>query len=954
MRVSTSAIYNSFIYNQQRGLSNLLAVNNQIVTGLKINFGYEDSTIYQDALRLINEKATLAQVSDNVQKAKTYSDNTDVAIASMKERLETFKVKLVQAANDVHSATSYAALASDLQALMLNIRDVGNTSINGNFLFSGTNMKQKPFDDNGIYYGNDQQIKAQAGDRLELAYNTDGWNLMQGMDSDYSKRITTDIQLFNMTKMHHRVMSVDDPMGLDTPVPITASDSIRDLIGQPDDSQSTYFYLRGAKPDGEGFKARVEMTNGATVQDLLDRIGREMGNTSIYKAVDVSLNALGHIEIKDVKSGRMLTDLHMVASDTKVDDISILGEAPNAHIYSFNKSGYGYARTQDSVSTAQDPFDQRVFTLNTVLRRQDNEALATKYDSLQAVLGKNVDEVNLDINGTTHTFAVNNLTTVQMLMDEVETVLESELGGNFDIGLQNGQIAIYDNNATGPQTPPELKVPSLLSGVVITAVNTAGEKVLAFSAADAVGYDRARFVKAGATMTSPISQIVRADSSFAVAATELKATSRSESMDEKRLHMEINDINGDRKLIEITLRDVPDASGRLSTYQIIEPDPAGEIYDIYDPSGNPTTASGYKSQVQTPYSDGLEVRTEDRKGFTYQQLMNIMAIAISNTEAASGSFDDYNRALASANQSVSVSMNNIGQIVAKDYTTSESKIQISLFDADTDLFDAQDLVSDKQLLQSFTGTKGEPGWSVKEDRPNRPLSEVFGFSFTGNLVLSGTDMYGNAAQTTLTQNSTLAELQAAIDGTFGDGIGNGAFLTEVIDGRLITRDNLSATESPVQINFLFQDAITEIRTNKSPSWTFSANNALTIDEPRLNVFDQLQEAIEAVRMGMTRPDGNNTLQTRNIGIQNAIYLVDHMLDHFSRMHTNNGAVGTALELTYEKSEMMILNVKTLKSMVLDADIGEAVVKMNQLSVSYQGLLSTLSRIHSMSLVNFLK
>ena len=245
MRVGSSAVYTNFINNQQRNLVNLLEVNNQISSGLKIQFGYQDNTIYQDTLRLINEKATLHQISDSTQKAKTYSDNTDVAISQMKEALESFKVKLVQAANDVHSPTSYNALAGDLEALMFNVLDVANTSINGNFLFSGTNMKQKPFDDEGNYYGNDQKIKAQAGDRLELPYNTDGYTLMSGIDPTYAKRMTTNMPLWNQTQLHHRTLDKTDPYGVDTQTPIRGTDTIRDLVGQPDDTQPTFFYLRG-------------------------------------------------------------------------------------------------------------------------------------------------------------------------------------------------------------------------------------------------------------------------------------------------------------------------------------------------------------------------------------------------------------------------------------------------------------------------------------------------------------------------------------------------------------------------------------------------------------------------------------------------------------------------------------------------------------------------------------
>lgn len=169
MRVGSMGIYNNFSTNQQDFLKDLLKVNNQITSGKQIKYGYEDSNIYIDTMRLDHEHSTLVQISDTTSKAKTFSDNTDVAIDQMKKTLESFKVKLIHAANDVHSTTSLSALANDLHAMRTHILSISNTSINGNFLFSGTNFRQKPFDPDGMYRGNADNVYAQAGDERLLA-----------------------------------------------------------------------------------------------------------------------------------------------------------------------------------------------------------------------------------------------------------------------------------------------------------------------------------------------------------------------------------------------------------------------------------------------------------------------------------------------------------------------------------------------------------------------------------------------------------------------------------------------------------------------------------------------------------------------------------------------------------------------------------------------------------------
>ena len=83
-------------------------------------------------------------------------------------------------------------------------------------------------------------------------------------------------------------------------------------------------------------------------------------------------------------------------------------------------------------------------------------------------------------------------------------------------------------------------------------------------------------------------------------------------------------------------------------------------------------------------------------------------------------------------------------------------------------------------------------------------------------------------------------------------------------------------------------------------------------------------------------------------------MVEHLFDHVIRKQTENGSHGQALQLSFEKSEITLLNVAQLKSMVLDTDIGAAVTELNTRSVSYQAMLSTIGKINSLSLINYLR
>ena len=66
-----------------------------------------------------------------------------------------------------------------------------------------------------------------------------------------------------------------------------------------------------------------------------------------------------------------------------------------------------------------------------------------------------------------------------------------------------------------------------------------------------------------------------------------------------------------------------------------------------------------------------------------------------------------------------------------------------------------------------------------------------------------------------------------------------------------------------------------------------------------------------------------------------------------------GAYSNALLDAKDRAEYLSLNVKTVRSEVIDVDIAEAYLQFNQISNSYQAMLSTISKINSMSLLNYM-
>ena len=146
MRITNQLMNFTNVYNYQKNSSTLYQSQQAFSSGLKIQHSYEGSAIYVDAARLEYEGNLLKQVETSTLKATEFSKNSDQALNDFVLKLTEFKTKLIQAANDIHDATSRNAIANDLEGIKQNLIDIANTTINGQYLFSGTALDTKPID----------------------------------------------------------------------------------------------------------------------------------------------------------------------------------------------------------------------------------------------------------------------------------------------------------------------------------------------------------------------------------------------------------------------------------------------------------------------------------------------------------------------------------------------------------------------------------------------------------------------------------------------------------------------------------------------------------------------------------------------------------------------------------------------------------------------------------------
>jgi len=317
VRVTTSMYYKN-IYGESNALlsKNLFDVNKQIASGLNIQYAQDNLRTFAETMRLDNEIATLGQIKQSVQSAFKVSDQTDAVLGEFSTSMNRARTLLLNAANGTNSEASLDAISQELRSIEDHFKNLANTSINGQYLFSGSAVDVRPIADDGSYMGNDGLLKAFTGSKTSQQYNISGDELFLGEKKLVKREVTTNVVQANLSAKYP---DFTDATVAGNSALISSSSTIRDLMGDGDNIVDVgvlkhFFYVSGTKSDGTSFKEKISMSDDDKVSDLLSKIGGIYGNTPEVNVVNVSMNSNGQIVIEDKIKGSSKIDFHIVGA----------------------------------------------------------------------------------------------------------------------------------------------------------------------------------------------------------------------------------------------------------------------------------------------------------------------------------------------------------------------------------------------------------------------------------------------------------------------------------------------------------------------------------------------------------------------------------------------------------------------------------------------------------------
>lgn len=525
MRITSSMYYESLYSQSNSKITNdLFDVNKQIASGLKIQYASDDISVFTETMRLDNEIAVLGQIKQSTESGYKIANQTDVILNEFETSMNRTRTLLVSAANGTNDEVSLNAISSELRGIEDHFKNLANSSINGQYIFSGTAVDVKPIADDGTYMGNDVAMNSFLGSNIQQQNNLTGAELFLGEEARVNRLISTNVANTNYTSSYPDFTdaSVSGANSM-----ITTDDTIRSLMGDSDNDIDTvnakhHFYINGTKSDGTAFKEKISMRDDESVNELLERVGIAYGNKPDLKVVNVTMNDSGQIVIEDKIKGSSKLDFQMVGAtdfdanlpdDANVNTLDLLdnGERnfekiingtssatnPNLHVKEFVRTSSSPA-SGAATNIEGLTYDNTAFTKDGS-KLSSNSAQIVKADNSFATGSTKISEVaDLSqgtagtLDGTQFTYSGTNIYGNSF---DVDIDLKNS-GSTFSLdgGVTNYEIYNADNTRTGVSAD-EMTYQQLtdVMNMIITdnipaSTNTASDYDAAFDSSSTSGY----------------------------------------------------------------------------------------------------------------------------------------------------------------------------------------------------------------------------------------------------------------------------------------------------------------------------------------------------------------------------------------------------------------------------------------------------------------------------------
>ncbi|MER1984456.1 MAG: flagellar hook-associated protein FlgL [Solibacillus sp.] len=196
MRVTQTMLTGNLLRNLNTSYGKMSKLQDQMNSGKTVNRPSDDPVVVVKGMGYRVDIDKIEQYQRNIGDAHTWLDTTDTSIGQAGDALHRVRELIIQAANDTNTPEERQKIAAEMKQLKGQVRDLANTKVGENYIFSGTHTDQPLYVDEtsgqnpAITTGADKDFKINVFDGVSLKINTNSSELFADIDEFLGNVVT--------------------------------------------------------------------------------------------------------------------------------------------------------------------------------------------------------------------------------------------------------------------------------------------------------------------------------------------------------------------------------------------------------------------------------------------------------------------------------------------------------------------------------------------------------------------------------------------------------------------------------------------------------------------------------------------------------------------------------------------------------------------------------------------
>ena len=181
MRVTNKSVYDAARFNLANIQEQLYKANQVVATGKRITALSDDPVGLTQSLHVKSALSNLEQLGRNISMGKSWLAASESSLSQAQDIISDARALCVQMVSGTIDPSQQAPAATIVQNHIDEIVSLGNTEINGQYVFAGWKTDTVPFGQDGTYHGDNHAFTIKIGNDTTIEIGADGEAIFQDL-----------------------------------------------------------------------------------------------------------------------------------------------------------------------------------------------------------------------------------------------------------------------------------------------------------------------------------------------------------------------------------------------------------------------------------------------------------------------------------------------------------------------------------------------------------------------------------------------------------------------------------------------------------------------------------------------------------------------------------------------------------------------------------------------------